>query len=92
MSSSSTAGGGGAPSSAAWSGRRGGASGCRAFDPDAILSAPRSPVRPVAPLTPEPMPLPPMREPGGGAPSSAAWSGRRGGASGCRSERRTLGT
>ncbi|MBZ6380678.1 hypothetical protein [Sphingomonas sanguinis] len=34
-----------------------------AFDPDAILSAPRSPVRPVAPLTPEPMPLPPMREP-----------------------------
>lgn len=34
-----------------------------AFDPDAILSVPREPVRPVAPLTPEPMPLPPMRDP-----------------------------
>lgn len=44
-----------------------------AFDPNAILSAPREPVRPLAPLTPEPptpepaipepMPLPPMREP-----------------------------
>ena len=39
-----------------------------AYDPDAILTTPREPVRPFAPLdaepsAPEPMPIPPMREP-----------------------------
>lgn len=42
-----------------------------AFDPEAILSAPRDPVRPPAPVAPEPMPLPPMREPAPREPGAA---------------------